>query len=789
LGPGRTLGNRWSDLSLRAKGLTVLAIPLVALLVFALLLAWFVRQNREAQGWVEYTLRARTEIRAVHRTILDAESGVRDYLLAHEESWLEPYRVAEVSLSGRLDRLGLTVADNAAQTARLARVRDLAAQRLELLRALLPLAAESTQDRRLPLLREGKSAMDALRSELEAMEGEETRLLAAHVAGRERWERRLAGTVMGGALAGLLGGLLASVLFTSSVVRRVGMLQANAERLARRAELLPPPEGQDEIGRPGQELDRAAQLVSDHASALRGAQDDLLTANRDLKRASEQALRANRLKSEFLANMSHELRTPLNSIIGFAELMRDGRVGPIAAQHKEYLGDILTSGRHLLELINDVLDLAKVEAGRLEFHPQAVAIPKLVAEVKGIVRALAARKRVVVEEELDPEVEQVVLDPGKLKQVLYNYLSNAVKFTEEGGRVVIRVKSEGEGAFAIEVEDSGIGIEAEEQGLLFSDFYQLDAGPGKRQAGTGLGLALTKKIVEAQGGRVGVRSQLGQGSCFSAVLPRRAAAAPPEPEVQVVAPGVDRGASILVVEDDARDRAWLVKVLKEAGYTVSAAATGAEAVQLSRERDFQAVTLDLLLPDMSGWEALRALREEGRSRDVATVVVSVVAEREAGAAFLIDGFLVKPASSPELLSALKAAGVPPRRDGPVLVVDDDPGALRLMELALRGLGYEPVCCSDARSGLHAAETAKPGAVILDLLMPEIDGFEFLARFRRTPGGRHTPVLVWTAKDVTGEERARLHEAAQAVVLKRDGGPDALLAELRTHLAPAPEQRA
>jgi signal transduction histidine kinase len=230
---------------------------------------------------------------------------------------------------------------------------------------------------------------------------------------------------------------------------------------------------------------------------------------------------ANRLKSEFLANMSHELRTPLNAVIGFAALMHSGKAGPMAPVHTEYIGDILNSSRHLLQLINDVLDLSKVEAGRMEMRVEATDIPRTVSEVRDIVRGLAAERNVRVAIELDAAVTEVQVDPRMLKQVLYNYLSNAIKFTPDGGRVTLRITPEPDDAFRIDVEDNGIGIKPEDMVRLFVEFQQLDQGSAKRYPGTGLGLALTKRIVEAQGGRVGVRSMLGQGSTFSAILPRK----------------------------------------------------------------------------------------------------------------------------------------------------------------------------------------------------------------------------------------------------------------------------
>ena len=261
------------------------------------------------------------------------------------------------------------------------------------------------------------------------------------------------------------------------------------------------------------------QLIAGEGTLVTAAVRDVTDEQR-LEEARRKVLEASRLKCEFLANLSHELRTPLNAIIGFAELMHDGKVGAISAHQQEYLGDILTSSRHLLQLINDVLDLSKIEAGKMEFRPEPVDLAKVIGAVKDILRTLAAQKQIRVEVEIDAGVTGVSVDQAKLKQVLYNYLSNALKFTADEGRVVVRVASEGPEGFRLEVEDTGSGVRPEDMDRLFIEFQQLDASIAKKHAGTGLGLALTKRIVEAQGGQVAARSTPGKGSVFSAVLPR-----------------------------------------------------------------------------------------------------------------------------------------------------------------------------------------------------------------------------------------------------------------------------
>jgi PAS domain S-box-containing protein len=389
------------------------------------------------------------------------------------------------------------------------------------------------------------------------------------------------------------------------------------------------------------------------ADEVRRHSAELETQNRRIQEAS-------RLKSEFLANMSHELRTPLNAIIGFAELLHDGQVDAGSPTHKEFLGDILTSGRHLLQLINDVLDLAKVEAGKLEFHPEMVDVPRLVGEVVAILRTTAAEKQIRVETELDPRVASLTIDPARLKQVAYNYLSNALKFTPTGGRVTLRVKPDGSERFRLEVQDTGIGIAPVDLGRLFVEFQQLEAGAAKRHQGTGLGLALTRRLVESQGGSVGVQSSVGEGSTFHASLPCHAIAISRARTPIQLAPVRDGARTILVVEDDVRDQAQLVSALADAGYAVELASTGAEAIARWRARAYDAATIDLLLPDMSGLELLAALRSETTNHATPLIVVTVLPDAKVVAGFAVHDILHKPLDREGLLASLARAGVQTR---------------------------------------------------------------------------------------------------------------------------------
>jgi PAS domain S-box-containing protein len=379
--------------------------------------------------------------------------------------------------------------------------------------------------------------------------------------------------------------------------------------------------------------------------------EQLRRQNVALEQQNRRMNEASRLKSECLANMSHELRSPLNGILGFTELLYDGKLGPLPERPRGYLGRIHASASHLLKLIDDVLDLSKVEAGRLEFRPEPIGVSNVIREVTGVLGSLAAEKGLEIETAIEEAVERVTIDAGRLKQILYNYLSNAIKFTAQSGLIRINVKAEGPSEFRLEVTDTGVGISDKDIPRLFVQFQQLDATTSKRHQGTGLGLALTKRVVEAQGGRVGVESTPGVGSTFFAVLPR--------------APLMDGGgsvnATILAIEDQSLERLLLTRVLREAGYAVEIATTCEEAVEKCSRRRFDAITLDMMLPDGPGWELLAKIRSIEQQRDTPVIVVSGLEANDVQRISLdVQGVLTKPVRSADLLDALERAGLPMR---------------------------------------------------------------------------------------------------------------------------------
>jgi len=371
-----------------------------------------------------------------------------------------------------------------------------------------------------------------------------------------------------------------------------------------------------------------------------------------------------------------------------------------------------------------------------------------------------------------------------LKQVLYNYLSNAIKFTPEAGRVSVRVFPEGGEMFRVEVEDSGIGIREEDLERLFVEFQQLDSSSTKKYQGTGLGLALTRRIVEAQGGRVEVRSTPGKGSVFAAILPKGQPSPIPPPmerPSELVPGGAAHRGTVLVIEDEPADAAWITATLKRAGYEVETATTASQASELCCAKAYDAITLDLLLPDAHGSDVLRDIRTHGRNQSVPVIVVSVLATEGVGVGFALHDMFMKPVRSEDLLASLRRAGLEEGSSQVVLVVDDDPNPLKLLEPSLRERGYRAIGAVDGESGLILVSTERPSAVIVDLVMPGMSGFEFLHRLRKTPGGLRIPAIVWTVKDLTPEEKGRLEQTAQAVVQKGTDGMAALLSELEAHV--------
>ena len=545
---------------------------------------------------------------------------------------------------------------------------------------------------------------------------------------------------------------------------------------------------QDYVGKAWLRPETLTQAIENAIERLRmgralKAQRRLVEASRikalELEGENRQIQEATRLKSLFLANMSHELRTPLTAIIGFADLLHMGAVLPGAPQYQTFLGHIGSSGRHLLRLINDVLDLSKVESGKFEFFPEAFDLSVLVAEVQSILGTEIRRKRLRVVADIEPSLGQLMLDAGRLKQVLYNYLSNAIKFTPEGGLITLRASVAGARHFRLEVEDTGVGIAAPDLPRLFTAYEQLDAGSTKKYEGSGLGLALTRRLVMAQGGSVGVRSTPGVGSVFHFELNRIHGT-----DEMKSAQAKDRLATpihhrLLMIHDGRDVPPQLAAGLTAAGFRVDATATGEQAMKHARHREYDAITLGLLLPDECGLGVLRRVRADGMNRESPVVGLSMRAQAGTAATFAITDVLCKPIRTAEIVAAMARFRLPATSPTNVMVVDDDPLALDLMRATLKAIGIDAVCLLDGREALRELDRHRPDAIILDLVMPEFDGFAVLDALQRLPQWRNTPLFIWTSMVLTEADYLMLGHSARAILSKRGGSLEATLDALRS----------
>ena len=497
---------------------------------------------------------------------------------------------------------------------------------------------------------------------------------------------------------------------------------------------------------------------------------------------------ANRMKSEFLATMSHELRTPLNSIIGFSEALKDGLMGPLSETQQEYMGDIFTSGQHLLSLINDILDLSKVEAGMMNLELEPVDLPSMLTASLFIVKEKALAQRLTVNLDVAKDLGLLMLDMRKTKQIVYNLLANAVKFSASSGNVTLgaqRVMRQQVGllpgrwpvhGFALHasdfteflelsVTDSGIGISQDDMSKLFQAFRQIDSTLARKFEGTGLGLAMVKQLAELHGGTVAVASAEGQGARFAVWLPIRPVVSEFMVEqaiVHVAAALPDTANKWALVVEDHDQAADLVRILLEAeGFLVIRATSAEEALELAPQQHLSLITLDIQLPGMDGWAFLARLRELDNDRlaHVPVIIISGAAENSIGLHRGAAAVLQKPISRAQLKLSLVSLGLHPKADRTytVLVVDDDPKAVELIATLLTPPDYAVVRAYGGREAIMLARRLRPDLIFLDLMMPEVSGFDVVEALQRSEETAHIPVLVVTAKQITPQDRATLNK--------------------------------
>ena len=483
----------------------------------------------------------------------------------------------------------------------------------------------------------------------------------------------------------------------------------------------------------------------------------------ELAAARDAADQANRTKSSFLANMSHELRTPLNAIIGYSEILQENAADKGDEDPIDDLQKIESAGRHLLGLINNILDLSKIEAGKMDVFIEKVDIQTAINEVLSIVKPLADKSGNVIEVICPAEIGSFRSDQTKVKQCLLNLLSNANKFTSKG-TLTLAVAREGTSVVTFAVSDTGVGMTREQLGRLFQAFSQADASTTKRFGGTGLGLAITKHFCTMLGGDVTVESTPGKGSTFTIRLPDQEAA----PAVESPAPtplAADGRATVLVVDDDASVRSLLAKTLEKEGYRVISACNGVEALALARQHTPQAITLDVLMPQMDGWGALKELKADPALRDIPVIIVTVLNERGMAIPLGAADFMTKPVDRQRLTAILrdhcKNPGI-----ASILVVEDDGPTREGLCRSLASLGYTAYAAVNGRSGLDWLNNhPTPGLILLDLMMPEMNGFEFLRELRKRPALADVPVIVVTAKELSAEDVRNLSGQTDRIITK------------------------
>jgi PAS domain S-box-containing protein len=536
--------------------------------------------------------------------------------------------------------------------------------------------------------------------------------------------------------------------------------------------------------------------VTSHLASLNGrrvsvvvAEDitERLHAQEILVRSKDEAERTSRFKDRFLSTMSHELRTPLNAILGFSELLCDDRYGSLNERQRRYIDHIHTGGRHLLQLINEILDLSKIEAGRLELAIESVRTDKALDEVLSAMRPLADRKVQTLLQHTEAGL-YVRADAMRLRQVLTNLVGNAIKFTPEGGHVALLARRVGD-QVRMEVRDTGPGIPFEEQKRIFEAFYRLRTS-GEATEGTGLGLAITQRIVELHGGELALDSQPGQGSCFYFSLPADLDACDPPHEVKEWEPKVDESPRVLVIEDDPVAWQLIQSQLSSAGYEAVHCGDPERAAEMAANLHPDAITLDLLMKPINGWGVLAELKRERQTAKIPVIVVTIVDQPAIGAIFGADEYLVKPVEKTALLAAVQrclGARNSPLMARPILVVEDDAPTREIIAELLTTQGYEVAIAADGAQARDRVAASLPQIVILDLMLPKLSGLELISEWRANSRTADLSVLVLTSKDLSRDEEKYLRANAEFLFRKQQPWQAELIQQLERILPqPHPE---
>ncbi|NJP06211.1 MAG: response regulator, partial [Chloroflexaceae bacterium] len=502
----------------------------------------------------------------------------------------------------------------------------------------------------------------------------------------------------------------------------------------------------------------------------------LADALADAEQARAAAEEANELKTRFVANMSHELRTPLDSIINFTHIVRVGMRGPVTEEQDAYLERVENSGQHLLGLINDILDLAKIESGRMDLYKETTHLGELVKSTLSTAIGLTKDKPIQLHHEIAEDMPTIEADKTRLRQVLLNLLSNAAKFTD-AGHITVRAWQRGHEVI-VSVSDTGTGIPADKFGTIFEEFRQADEGSARSYQGTGLGLPICQHLVAMHGGRIWLESTVGVGSTFFFSLPL-ADAPVVEATMSQPRPGTEQGTAVLVIDDDPAAIEIVRAYLSEDGYAVYGLTDGQAALGKVADLRPAAILLDIIMPFQNGWNILATLKSDPELRPIPVVLYTVVEDEARGIMLGAAGYLLKPVTEAQLRETV-AQLVP--ADGTILAIDDDPDVLELIEYQLGDVGgYQVHTADGGQAGLNAIAAQQPDLVLLDLMMPEVDGFAVLEALAEQEQTRSIPVVVLSGKELTNEERGYLRERVDGLLTKQGSTPQQWLTRVRSVL--------